>query len=101
MTYRHGLSSFAVQSADQRDGGFNLYKLQFVKLFRGRVLGDFHRFGGVSTLFTKAIWNRDARFGQVHIARNVGFTYCEIRSISVHVNLAFPALCARFAILGN
>lgn len=96
MTYRHGLSSVEVQSADERGGEINLYRLRFVHILRGRAVEDFLRFGGIDILFVDASCHRSFRFARVHIARDGDRTHRRIRANGIIVSVAFR-LCATFS----
>lgn len=101
VAYRHVLPGVVIQSADQRGGGIDVYRLHRVELFRVRVVGDFYRLRGVGTAHFDASWNRKFQSGRVHITRYGSRSRRRIRPNGVLFNEAFPAPCTSISILGN
>lgn len=52
LAHRHVISSVVDQSDEEQGGRVNLNGLHFVRIFRGRIVAEFHPSGGVSTPFT-------------------------------------------------
>lgn len=69
LTYKHGISSVAVRSADERGDEVNLYRLHFLNLLRGRIVGDFHGFG--------ALVLSSPVLAEIGVSDSAGFTFIE------------------------
>lgn len=57
LMHRQRKFSVVIESTDERDGEFNLYRLHFIPFFSGYVVQAFHQFEGVCTPFTDASCN--------------------------------------------